>query len=59
MHEGLGPALGEQVRGYLLEFSAKARGLQAVGVTVLLLTVLAMLSTIESTFNVIWGVRRC
>jgi membrane protein len=52
------PALGEQVRGYLVEFSAKARGLQAVGVTVLLLTVLAMLSTVESTFNVIWGVRR-
>ncbi len=52
------PALGEQVRGYLTEFSDKARGLQAVGVTVLLLTVLAMLSTIESTFNVIWGVRR-
>jgi len=52
------PALGEQVRTYLVEFSAKARGLQAVGVTVLLLTVLTMLSTIESTFNVIWGVRR-
>ena len=52
------PALGEQVRSYLTEFSDKARGLQAVGVTVLLLTVLAMLSTIESTFNVIWGVRR-
>lgn len=52
------PALGEQVRAYLVEFSDKARGLQAVGVTVLLLTVLAMLSTIESTFNVIWGVRR-
>lgn len=52
------PALGEQVRAYLVEFSDKARGLQAVGVAVLLLTVLAMLSTIESTFNVIWGVRR-
>ena len=52
------PALGDQVRAYLGEFSAKARGLQAVGVTILLLTVLAMLSTIESTFNVIWGVRR-
>ena len=52
------PALGEQVRGYLVEFSDKARSLQAVGVTVLLVTVLAMLSTIESTFNVIWGVRR-
>ena len=52
------PALGEQVRAYLVEFSDKARGLRAVGVAVLLVTVLAMLSTIESTFNVIWGVRR-
>ena len=52
------PALGMQVRSYLVEFSDKARGLQALGVTVLLLTVLTMLSTIESTFNVIWGVRR-
>lgn len=52
------PTLGEQVRAYLVEFSDKARGLQALGVAVLLVTVLAMLSTIESTFNVIWGVRR-
>lgn len=52
------PALGDQVRGYLVEFSDKARGLQAVGIAVLVVTVLSMLSTIETTFNVIWGVHR-
>ena len=52
------PALGDQVRGYLVEFSDKARRLQAVGTMVLLLTVLALMSTIESTFNVIWRIRR-
>ncbi len=52
------PALGEQVRGYLVQFTDKARGLQAAGVGVLLITVLVMMSTIESTFNVIWRIRR-
>ncbi|MEQ9058557.1 MAG: YihY family inner membrane protein [Gammaproteobacteria bacterium] len=52
------PALGDQVRGYLLDFADKARGLRAAGIIVLLATVLAMMSTIESTFNVIWGVKR-
>ena len=52
------PALGDQVRGYLLDFSDKARHLQAVGTIVLVATVLAMMSTIESTFNVIWRIQR-
>lgn len=52
------PALGDQVQGYLVDFSDKARRLQAAGTIVLLLTVLAMMSTIESTFNVIWRIRR-
>ena len=52
------PALGDQVRGYLLEFSDKAKGLQAAGTLVLLITVLALMSTIESTFNVIWRIQR-
>ena len=52
------PALGAQVREHLTAFSDKARGLQAAGISVLVVTVLAMLATIESTFNVIWGVRR-
>lgn len=52
------PALGDQVRGYLVQFTDKARGLQAAGITVLVITVLAMMSTIETTFNVIWQVKR-
>ena len=52
------PALGDQIRAYLVQFADKARGLQAAGVTVLLITVLLMMSTIESTFNVIWGIKR-
>lgn len=52
------PAAGEQVQGYLTQFSTNARGLQAAGFAVLVVTVVALLGTIESTFNVIWGVRR-
>ena len=40
------PAFGDQVRGYLVEFSDKARGLQTAGMIVLLVTALAMMSTI-------------
>jgi membrane protein len=52
------PAMGEQVRDYLLKFTAKAMNLQAIGIAFLIVTVLSMMSTIESTFNLIWGVRR-
>jgi len=52
------PAVGDQVRMYLVQFTDKARGLQAAGITVLLLTVLLMMATVESTFNVIWGIKR-
>lgn len=52
------PALGAQVRGYLVEFSSKAKGLQAFGIAILLVTVLSMMSTIDSTFNVIWRIKR-
>jgi membrane protein len=52
------PALGNTVREYIGEFTNKARGLTTAGVAVLVFTVLAMMSTIENTFNVIWGIRR-
>lgn len=52
------PAMGEQVQAYLVEFTTKARELRAIGITFLVVTVLSMLATIETTFNVIWGVRR-
>lgn len=56
--ENFVPALGGQVQAYLVQFADKARGLQAAGVTVMVITVLLMMSTIESTFNVIWGIKR-
>ena len=52
------PALGAQVRSYLVEFSSKAKSLQAFGIAILLVTVLSMMSTIDSTFNVIWRIKR-
>jgi len=52
------PAFGETVRQYLLDFTGKARGLQAIGVITLGVTVLLMMSTIENTFNVIWRIRK-
>jgi len=44
------PALGDQVRSYLVQFADKAKGLQAAGISVLVI--------IESTFNVIWRIKR-
>ena len=56
--ENFVPALGTQIREYVLKFSENAKTLQAAGALFLLITVLMMMSTIEATFNVIWGVRR-
>jgi membrane protein len=52
------PAFGDQIQSHLGEFTDKARGLRAAGIAVLVVTVLAMMATIESTFNVIWGIKR-
>ncbi|MEM7540596.1 MAG: YihY family inner membrane protein [Pseudomonadota bacterium] len=52
------PAMGDQIQSYLVQFTDKAKTLQAFGVMILLVTVLTMMATIESTFNVIWGIRR-
>lgn len=52
------PAFGDQIQSHLGEFTEKARGLRAAGIAVLVVTVLAMMATIESTFNVIWGIKR-
>ncbi len=51
------PALGETVQTYLHEFSEKASGLRAIGISFLFITVLLMMNTIENAFNVIWRVR--
>lgn len=52
------PAFGDQIQSHLGEFTDKARGLRAAGIAVLVVTVLAMMATVESTFNVIWGIKR-
>lgn len=52
------PTFGDQILAYLHDFTDKARGLQAAGIVVLVVTVLTLMSTIESTFNVIWGIHR-
>ena len=52
------PAFGDVLQKYLLEFTSKARGLQAMGVVVLGFTVLLMMATVEDTFNVIWRIKK-
>src|SRR5690606_3494761 len=49
---------GQELQGYLAEFSSQARSLTGVGVGVLVVTAYWMLTNIEKTFNSIWGVSR-
>ncbi len=49
------PESGAEVQQYLVEFSAQARKLSAVGAVILIVTSYLMLSNIEKTFNNIWG----
>ncbi len=51
------PATGQEVQGYLLNFSAQARKLTGIGIAFLLVTALTMLTNIEKTFNAIWRTR--
>jgi membrane protein len=50
------PAAGETVQGYLLQFADNASRLTAVGVIVLLVSVVMMMASIEDRFNRIWRV---
>lgn len=50
------PETGSEIANYLNNFSAQARSLTLPGVAVLLVTAYLMLTNIEKTFNVIWGV---
>lgn len=52
------PESGQELQGYLAEFSSQARSLTGVGVGVLVVTAYWMLTNIEKTFNSIWGVSR-
>lgn len=48
------PESGTEIQGYLLDFSAQARKLSAVGALILIVTSYLLLATIEKTFNKIW-----
>ncbi len=50
--------IARQVLGYLTQFAGKASRLGGVGLVVLVLTALALVLTIDRTFNNIWRVRR-
>jgi membrane protein len=49
------PSSGQEITGYLSEFSSQARKLSVAGVAIIFLTALLMLSNIEKTFNHIWA----
>ena len=49
------PSSGQEITGYLSEFSSQARKLSSVGAIILMLTSYLMLANIEKTFNHIWG----
>lgn len=56
--ENFVPATGEQIRYYLVEFSAQASRLTTLGILFLLVTSGMMLVTVERAFNRIWRVHR-
>ena len=51
-------SISRPVLGYLTQFSAKASGLGVAGFSVLMVTALALILTIDRTLNTIWRVRR-
>ncbi len=51
------PQLGDQIQGYLQEFSANAGQLTLWGLVFLIVTSLTLLATIEDAFNEIWQVK--
>jgi len=52
------PETGNEVAGYLADFSSQARSLTKLGIAILLVTAYLMLANIEKTFNTIWGVKQ-
>lgn len=49
--------IANTILGYLNQFAAKSTGLSAIGAVALIITAVAMMSTIDRVFNRIWGVR--
>ena len=56
--ENLVPEVGQDVRGYITNFTANASNLTAVGIVALGVSAVLLLSTIESTLNTVWRVER-
>ncbi len=52
------PESGQELQGYLEDFSSQARSLTGFGVGMLVVTAYLMLTNIERTFNAIWGVQK-
>lgn len=51
-------SISRPVLGYLTQFAAKASGLGVAGFSILMVTALALILTIDRTLNTIWRVRR-
>ena len=57
--EALMPAYAAKVLGtYMQEFTAKAGNLTAIGLSVLVLSAVLLINTIERTFNLIWRTKQ-
>ena len=50
-------AIANTILSYMNQFAAKSTGLSAIGGGALIVTAVAMMSTIDRVFNQIWGVR--
>ena len=50
--------IANTILGYLNQFAAKSTGLSAIGAIALIITAIAMMSTIDRVFNRIWRVQR-
>lgn len=49
------PASSSMVRGYLIEFTAKAAKLQGLGIAFVVVTAVLLVATVEREINAIWG----
>jgi membrane protein len=58
MFTNLVPASGTQIQSYMMKFSDQAKNLTSVGISVLIVTAILMLRSIENAFNGIWRTER-
>lgn len=58
MFEYFVPSTGESVQNYLSEFVGKAKSMSGIGFSMLLVTALLMMRTIDISFNNIWQIKQ-